>query len=92
MAKFQNVSCSHCGQEFGPGDHGYSHCDDHPGWKHERKLRRERARAGLSKGARQTVGGDGRETEKVRELAAPQPMRQFDGTPIFARGFGGMEI
>lgn len=24
--------------------------------------------------------------------AAPQPMRQFDGTPIFARGFGGIEI
>jgi len=25
--------------------------------------------------------------------AAPsQPMRQFDGAPIFARGFGGLEI
>jgi hypothetical protein len=24
--------------------------------------------------------------------AAPPPMRLFDGTPIFARGFGGIEI
>ncbi len=27
--KFQNVSCSQCGQEFGPGDQGFSHCEDH---------------------------------------------------------------
>lgn len=27
--KFENVSCSQCGREFGPGDHGYSHCADH---------------------------------------------------------------
>lgn len=27
--KYQNVSCSQCGDEFGPGDHGYSHCADH---------------------------------------------------------------
>ena len=27
--KFENVSCSQCGQDFGPGDHGYSHCEDH---------------------------------------------------------------
>jgi len=29
MAKFENVSCSQCGQSFGPGEHGYSHCSDH---------------------------------------------------------------
>lgn len=29
MPKFDNVSCSSCGQEFGPGDHGFSHCEDH---------------------------------------------------------------
>jgi hypothetical protein len=28
-SRFSNVSCSQCGQEFGPGDHGYSHCSDH---------------------------------------------------------------
>jgi hypothetical protein len=28
--KFANVSCSQCGREFGPGDHGYSRCQDHP--------------------------------------------------------------
>ena len=27
--KFANVYCSQCGQAFGPGDHGYSHCVDH---------------------------------------------------------------
>jgi hypothetical protein len=27
--KFQNTFCSQCGGEFGPGDHGYSHCKNH---------------------------------------------------------------
>ena len=27
--RFPVVSCSECGQDFGPGDHGYSHCADH---------------------------------------------------------------
>lgn len=27
--KFASVSCSQCGQEFGPGDHGFSHCENH---------------------------------------------------------------
>lgn len=27
--KFQSVSCSQCGQSFGPGDHGFSHCKNH---------------------------------------------------------------
>ena len=27
--KFANVFCSQCGQEFGPGDHGFSHCANH---------------------------------------------------------------
>ena len=29
--KFRRTYCSQCGQEFGPGDHGYSHCIDHKG-------------------------------------------------------------
>jgi len=28
--RFLNVSCSQCGKEFGPGNAGYSHCQDHP--------------------------------------------------------------
>ena len=34
VPRFQNVSCSHCGGDFGPGDHGFSHCEDHrpEGW------------------------------------------------------------
>jgi len=31
--KFASVSCSNCGQQFGPGDHGYSHCENHAGRK-----------------------------------------------------------
>ena len=27
--RFPNVSCSQCGRNFGPGDHGFSHCDNH---------------------------------------------------------------
>ena len=29
MTRFPNTHCSQCGQEFGPGDHGYSHCSSH---------------------------------------------------------------
>ena len=28
--KKQTVSCSQCGRDFGPGEHGFSHCSDHP--------------------------------------------------------------
>ena len=31
FCEFQNTFCSQCGQEFGPGDHGYSHCENHKG-------------------------------------------------------------
>jgi hypothetical protein len=27
--RFPDVSCSSCGQSFGPGDEGFSHCADH---------------------------------------------------------------
>ena len=27
--KFQQTFCSSCGREFGPGNHGFSHCEDH---------------------------------------------------------------
>lgn len=27
--RFAKTYCSQCGQEFGPGDSGYSHCDQH---------------------------------------------------------------
>lgn len=30
-ARFNDVSCSQCGQSFGPGDNGFSHCIDHAG-------------------------------------------------------------
>jgi hypothetical protein len=27
--KFDVTYCSNCGRQFGPGDHGYSHCEQH---------------------------------------------------------------
>jgi hypothetical protein len=29
--RFANVACSQCGQTFGPGDEGFSHCHQHAG-------------------------------------------------------------
>jgi hypothetical protein len=29
QARFPSVSCSSCGKGFGPGNEGFSHCDDH---------------------------------------------------------------
>jgi hypothetical protein len=29
MPKFEETFCSQCGQAFGPGNSGYSHCDQH---------------------------------------------------------------
>jgi len=29
MMKFNNVFCSQCGEDFGPGDHGFSDCRAH---------------------------------------------------------------
>lgn len=43
MPRFEQTSCSHCGREFGPGDHGFSHCDQHPGPARDRLI----AAAGL---------------------------------------------
>jgi hypothetical protein len=34
--RFPNVSCSQCGNDFGPGDSGFSHCHDHA----EKEIRR----------------------------------------------------
>ncbi len=28
-ARFPEVSCSQCGRSFGPGNSGFSHCEDH---------------------------------------------------------------
>jgi hypothetical protein len=29
MSQQTNISCSCCGEDFGPGDRGFSHCDTH---------------------------------------------------------------
>lgn len=31
MARFPVTHCSNCGNAFGPGDHGFSHCKHHKG-------------------------------------------------------------
>lgn len=30
-SRFMSVSCSQCGSEFGPGNHGFSECASHEG-------------------------------------------------------------
>lgn len=40
MAQFERTYCSQCGGKFGPGDQGYSHCDDHD-WEHPCPFRGE---------------------------------------------------
>ena len=34
--RFANVSCSQCGQSFGPGASGFSHCWEHSGTPEQR--------------------------------------------------------
>lgn len=34
---YAEVSCSQCGRGFGPGDHGFSHCDQHAGYARDLK-------------------------------------------------------
>jgi hypothetical protein len=29
--KFEATYCSNCGKSFGPGDNGFSHCENHAG-------------------------------------------------------------
>lgn len=29
--RFEMVSCSACGRDFGPGNYGFSHCHEHAG-------------------------------------------------------------
>lgn len=29
--RYRYTICSQCGQDFGPGDEGFSHCSDHEG-------------------------------------------------------------
>ncbi len=37
--RFPVTYCSSCGEEFGPGEHGYSHCSDHGANNAELKAR-----------------------------------------------------
>ncbi len=41
--KFKETFCSHCGEGFGPGDSGFSSCEQHPGWRRDRLLKRQAA-------------------------------------------------
>jgi hypothetical protein len=42
-ARFPGTSCSQCGEDFGAGNHGYSHCEDHAddaSWPSASQIRR----------------------------------------------------
>ena len=41
IPKFKVTYCSQCGGEFGPGNHGYSHCTDHKAqsaWRDQQRI------------------------------------------------------
>jgi len=40
--RFDNVSCSQCGKDCGPGNHGFSHCVDHVIPTNVRRINEER--------------------------------------------------
>lgn len=50
MPRFPQTWCSSCGEEFGPGDSGYSHCEDHEDAEMRRwwELYKAEKRAGLT--------------------------------------------
>lgn len=68
MVRFQNVFCSQCGQDFGPGEHGFSHCENHPGWKRDRMLKRK---ASARKAA------DTRQRKAIIKFNASQPIQEL---------------
>lgn len=54
MARFDNVSCSQCGQDFGPGDEGYSYCSVH------------RAQAAAARKAKEAAAAQARSSDGPR--------------------------
>ena len=49
MARFPVTYCSSCGEAFGPGDHGFSHCKNH---KDKRPLTAREETAALAAAAK----------------------------------------
>ena len=78
--RFPETFCSNCGQAFGPGDHGFSHCDNHPGWKRDRKLARQAAaRKGAETRARRRALAElTAETERLGLYADEKTARDED--------------
>lgn len=76
--RFAEVFCSQCGQGFGPGDHGFSHCDDHPGWKRDRKL------------ARSAAANKGHETRKKNAAAVERIVEEERREEIHANSQFGV--
>lgn len=63
MSKYPTVSCSQCGQSFGPGDSGYSACKEH-------RLSRDRAAAQRASTAAQAAAKASNATGPLNGIAA----------------------
>ena len=78
--KFANVSCSQCGNDFGPGDHGFSHCQDHA-----TKLEVIEGLSSWADGIREDLSTATREWERIawgRQLMhLENAIRYLRGTP-----------
>lgn len=51
-ARFPVTYCSSCGEAFGPGDHGFSHCKNHKG---KRPLTAREETAALAKAKKEAA-------------------------------------
>lgn len=54
-ARFPVTYCSSCGEAFGPGEHGFSHCKNHKG---KRPLTAREESAALANAAQQRASND----------------------------------
>lgn len=54
--RYSNVSCSQRGRDFGPGDHGFSHCESHSPTMDEKTL--EALRGSIAKWEKIVAGSE----------------------------------
>ncbi len=77
--KFEKTYCSQCGKEFGPGDHGYSHCSDHKSdAKNEAACGASHSDAVL--GVERTIWQEKHEIENARREKMREAMEEYDRT------------
>ncbi len=70
IARFPVTYCSQCGEAFGPGDHGFSHCANH---KDKRTLTAREESAALATSAEQSADQGKAPIRPLTELCILRP-------------------